>query len=227
VAVLEAQATLIRPTLACLGLILAGCAPAAAPPVGLGAYADEKEYLVPSTQGIVSRAQAASTGVTQYFQINAKRVCYSFQLPGTWEPMSEPGAARRLDGEGVVSAWVFNIAELGATSADGAIRKAAEQSGAVYAKERAGAPWTLTPYPPVPRAWSWLVPVTPTTSASAASIVPRWYVPAGDAWIAQFAIRVPPAMETDAFVTDVLTSLTTSREPRCYEARLRELGAVR
>ena len=214
-------------SIACLGLILAGCAPAPAPSGGPGAYTDEKEYYLPSTRDIVSRAQAAPAGVTQYFQINAKRVCYSFQLPGTWEPMSDPGGARRLDGKGVVSAWLFSIAELGATSAEGAIRKAAEQSGAVYAKERAGAPWTLTPFPPVPRAWYWLVPVTPTASGSVASIVPRWYVPAGNAWIAQFAIRVPPGMDTDAFVTDVLTSLTTSREPRCYEARLRELGAVR
>jgi hypothetical protein len=214
--------------LAGLGLILAGCAPAAAPPSGgPGAYTDEKEYYIPSNRGTVSRAEAAPNGVTQYFQINTKRVCYSFQLPGTWEPMSEPGVARRLDGKGVISAWLFSIAELNGTSAEGAIRRAAEQSGAVYAKERAGAPWTLTPYPLVPRAWYWMVPVTPTTSGSVASIVPRWYIPAGDAWIAQFAIRVPPGMDTDTFVASVLTSLTTSREPRCYEAKLRELGAIR
>src|SRR5215510_14547037 len=178
--------------MACLGLILAGCAPAVAPPSGgPGAYTDEKESYIPSNRGSLSRAEAAPVGVTHDFQINARRVCYSFQLPGTWEPMSEPGAARRLDGQGVISAWLFSIGELGATSAEAAIRKAAEQSGAVYAKERAGAAWTLTPYPPVPRTWYWILPVTPTTSGSVASIVPRWYVPADDAWIAQFSISVP------------------------------------
>ena len=213
--------------IAWLGVILAGCAPATAPPPGPGAYADEKEYYIPSSRGTVARAEAAATGVTQYFQINAKRVCYSFQLPGTWEPMNEPGTARRLDGKGVVSAWLFSVAELNATGVEGAIRKAAEQSGAVYSTERAGAPWTLTPYPPVPRAWFWTVPVTATTSGSVASIVPRWYIPTGDSWIAQVAIRVPPGIDTDTFVTSVLTSFSTSRDPRCYEAKLRELGAVR
>jgi hypothetical protein len=58
-------------------------------------------------------------------------------------------------------------------------------------------------------------------------VIPRWYVPAGGDWIAQFSIAVPPDVESDGFVTTVLTSLTTSREPRCYEARLRELGVVR
>jgi len=172
--------------LAGLGFILAGCAPATAPSSGgPGVYTDEKEYYVPSNRGTVSRTEAAPIGVTHYFQINTKRVCYSYQLPGTWEPMSEPGVARRLDGNGVISAWLFSIAELGGTSAEAAILRAAEQSGAVYAKDRAGAPWTLTPYPLVPRAWFWVVPVTPTASGSVASIVPRWYVPAGDAWIAQ------------------------------------------
>jgi hypothetical protein len=109
---------------------------------------------------------------------------------------------------------------MGGGSAENAIRKAAERSGELYARERAGAPWSLTPYPGAPGAWSWTVP-------AAGSIIPRWYLPAGDAWIAQFTIGVPPEVVADRFVADVLTSLTTSREPRCYEARLRELGGIR
>ena len=31
----------------------------------------------------------------------------------------------------------------------------------------------------------------------------------------------------DRFVDEVMRSLTTSREPRCYETRLRELGGIR
>ena len=106
---MDPRANALRVIAWLVGLVLAGCAPATAPSGGPGAYTDEKEYLVPSTHGTVSRAQAASTGVTQYFQINAKRLCYSFQLPGTWEPMSEPGAARRLDGVGAVRARRFTM----------------------------------------------------------------------------------------------------------------------
>src|SRR4030095_12798712 len=47
--------------------------------------------------------------------------------------------------------------------------------------------------------------------------------PGGVPWSAQFTIGVPPEVVADRFVADVLMSLTTSREPRCYEARLREL----
>jgi len=58
-------------------------------------------------------------------------------------------------------------------------------------------------------------------------IAPRWYLTVGDAWIAQFTIGTPPEMDRDALVAGVLERLTTSREPRCYEARMRALGAVR
>jgi hypothetical protein len=130
----------------------------------------------------------------------------------------------------MVGVLVFSVAEMGGGSVESAIRKAAERSGERLAKERAGAPWNLAPYPGVAGAWSWTVSAASPTSGpsgSAVSIVPRWYLPATDTWIAQFRIGVPPDMEPDRFVTDVLKSLTTSREPRCYETRLRELGGIR
>ena len=213
----------IRRFLAGVGLVLAGCAPAAAPPPTSGqlpAYSDGAEYFVPTMRGPVSRAQVGTAGVTHYFQINSKHICYSFQVPGVWRLGREPGVLRRLDDQEMVGALFFGIAELGGGSADNAIRKAAERSGELYAKERAGAPWSLTPYPGSTGVWSWTVP-------AASSIVPRWYLPAGGAWIAQFTIAVPPEVVADRFVDDVLKSLTTSREPRCYEARLRELGGIR
>jgi hypothetical protein len=61
----------------------------------------------------------------------------------------------------------------------------------------------------------------------ASAIVPRWYLPAGGSWIAQFTIAVPPEVVADRFIDDVLRSLTTSREPHCYEATLRQLGGIR
>ena len=45
------------------------------------------------------------------------------------------------------------IVELGGGSADNAIQKAAKRSGELYAKERAGAPWSLTPL-----ATPWMLP---------------------------------------------------------------------
>jgi len=168
----------------------------------------------------VSRAQVGTAGVTHYFLTNSKQICYSFQVPGVWRLRREPGVLRRLDDQGMVGLLFFGIAELGGGSAESAIRKAAERSGEVYAKERAGAPWSLAPYPGTPGAWSWTVPTS-------ATIVPRWYLPAAGAWIAQFTIAVPPEVVVDRFVDDVLRSLTTSREPRCYEATLRQLGGIR
>ena len=212
-----------RRLLACVGLLLAGCAPAAAPSASgqLPAYSDGTEYFVPTIREPVSRSQVGTAGVTHYFQINSKHLCYGFQVPGIWRLGREPGVLRRLDDNGMVGVLLFGIAEVGGGSVESAIQKAAERSGELYAKQRAGAPWSLMPYRGVPGAWSWTVP------AAGASIVPRWYLPAGGAWIAQFTIGVPPEVNTDQFVADVLKSLTTSREPRCYEARLRELGGIR
>jgi hypothetical protein len=119
---------------------------------------------------------------------------------------------------------------LGGGFPEHAIRKAAERTGELYAKERGSVPWTLTPYSRVPGAWQWTLPSKGTVSESASSVVgvaPRWYLPVGDAWIAQFTIGAPAELDGDAFVTKVLTSLTTSHEPRCYEGRLRELGGIR
>ena len=64
-----------------------GCAPAGGMRDGGPAqkYADGMEYYVPSNSGAMSRSAAAPAGVTQYFQINTGRVCFSFQMPGTWE----------------------------------------------------------------------------------------------------------------------------------------------
>ena len=142
----------IRRLLASAGLILAGCAPTAAPPTTgqLPAYSDGAEYFVPTMRGPVSRAQVGTAGVTHYFQINSKHICYSFEVPGVWRLGREPGVLRRLDDQGMVGILFFGIAELGGGSADNAIRKAAERSGELYAKERAGAPWSLTPYPGSP-----------------------------------------------------------------------------
>lgn len=215
-----------------LALLVASCAPVTAPPAEsrLPIYADTMEYWVPTTRGKMSRGDTATTGVTHYFQTNTRRVCYAFQVRGTWEAGREAGVLRRLDGKGIVGVLLLSVADLGGGSMEDAIRKAAERSGDLYAKERGDVPWTLTPYPRVPGAWHWTLPVEGTVRGrpdSVVQIAPRWYLPVGDAWIAQFTIGVPRKVDSDVFVIDVLKSLTTSREPRCYEARLRELGAVR
>jgi hypothetical protein len=216
----------------CFALVLARCAPVKVPAARteLPAYADGMEYIVPMKLGRISRAQAAATGVTHYFRIDTKSVCYSFQVPGTWEAGLESAMLRRLDGKALVGVLLFSLRQLAARSTEEAIRKAAERSGKLYAKESGGAPWNLTPDERVPGTWQWTMPVQNTINGrpgGAVRIVPRWYLPVGDEWIAQFTIAVPPDVDRDAFVTDVLTSLTTSRESRCYEARLRELGGVR
>ena len=56
-----------------------------------------------------------------------------------------------------------------------------------------------------------------TVSGRRGNVVLRWYLPIGDAWIAQFTIDSPPDVDPEAFVASVLESLTTSNEPRCYE----------
>lgn len=192
-------------------------------------YADATEYVVPTNRGMMSRGKAATTGVTRYFQINTRRICYSFQAPGTWEAGREPGLIRRLDGRGLVGVLLLSVADLGG-SVENAIRKATERSDELYAKERGGVPSSLVPYPKVPGAWHWTLPVEgtdPSRPDGVIQIIPRWYLPVGGVWIAQFTIGVPPDVDRDAFVTGVLASLTTSREPRCYEAQLRELGGAR
>lgn len=212
-----------------LALVLAGCALAGAQPANtdLPKYAEGMEYYIPTTHGVVPRRHAATVGVTHYFQINTTRICYNFQLPGTWEAGRESAVLRRLDGKGLVGILLFNVAELGAVSMEAAIRKAAERSGELYLKERGGAPWTLTPYPKIAGAWKWTVEGTVSgPSGSVIRIIPRWYLPVGDTWLAQFSIGVPSDVDNDAFVTAVLRNLTTSREPRCYEQRMRELGGI-
>jgi hypothetical protein len=82
---------------------------------------------------MVSRAQAATTGGTYYFQTNAQRACYAFRVPGTWELGREHAVLHRLDGNGVVGVLLFGVRELGAMDAQDAIRTAAERSGQAYA----------------------------------------------------------------------------------------------
>src|SRR5207249_7976208 len=193
-------------SVACLAFMLTGCAPATAPPAGvsLPAWTDAMEYYVPTNRGMMSRGQAAASGLTHYFHIRTRRVCYSFQVRGTWEAGRESGVVRRLDGKGLVGVLLLSVADLGGGSVEGAIRKAAERSDELYAKERGRVSSTLTPYPRVPGAWHWTLPVEGTVSdrpGSVARIVPRWYLPVGDAWIAQFTIGAPPDVDDDAFVT--------------------------
>jgi hypothetical protein len=216
--------------LVCVALVLAGCG-SAGPGQGrpLPVYEDAMEYHVRTSRGLRSRAEAATEGQTYYFQVNSPRICYGFQVPGTWEAGREPGVLRRIDGRGLVGVLLLSVRELGARSPDEALRRAAERSRELSAPERGGKPWTLEPYPRVPGAWHWTLPLDPgpLEPPGKVNVIPRWYVPAGADWIAQFSIGIPPGIDSDGFVTAVLTSLTTSREPRCYEARLRELGVVR
>jgi hypothetical protein len=219
-------------SLACIALLFAGCAATGAQPNRdrLPAYADGMEYHVPTNRGTLLREQAATTGLTYYFHVNTRRVCYSFQVPGTWAAGREAGVLRRLDGKGLLGVSLLNMAELSKGSVEDAISKAAERSDQLYAKERGGTPSILAPYPNVAGAWHWKVPVEGSVSdrpGTVVRIVPRWYLPVADVWIAQFAIGAPADADADTFVSSVLTSLTISREPRCYEPRLRELGAVR
>ena len=52
-------------SVACLAFMLTGCAPATVPPAGtsLPAWTDEMEYYVPTNRGMLSRGQAAATGM--------------------------------------------------------------------------------------------------------------------------------------------------------------------
>lgn len=216
-------------SIACVALLSASCTATGAQPgrERFPAYADGMEYYVPTNRGSMSRRQAATTGTTHYFHVNTKRICYSFQVPGTWVHGREAGVLRRLDGKGLVGVSVATVAELSAGSVEDAIRTAAERSDRLYAKATGPMPSTLAPYRPVSGAWHWKVSIEGTGSdGSVVRIVPRWYLPIANVWIAQFAIGAPPDIDRDTFVTGVLTSLTISREPRCYEARLRELGGV-
>jgi hypothetical protein len=217
--------------LAAVTLLAAGCAPVTATRRGepFLDYADGREYIMPTHQGPMA-PEAAGSGTTHYVHANSRRICYAFQVPGTWEPGREIAMLRRVDGKGLVGVLLLDVHELGATSTEEAIRVAAERSHQLYAEEAGTAPWTLQPYPRVPRAWMWTLRATGTIAGKPGAVVtvlPRWFLPVGDQWIAQFTIGAPLDVDREAFVAGVLQSLTTSREPRCYEARLRELGAVR
>ena len=190
-------------------------------------YRDGSEYFWPTTRGLVSRSAAAAAGATYYFQIDSKRVCWAFEVPGTWQLGREAGVLRRIDGKGVAAVWLFGLRDIDATSMEDAIRKAAAQSDQQFVKHMPGARSTLTPYPRMPGAWQWTLPARTEESGRIVMIPPRWYLPVGDTWLAQFTLAVPPGVDADAFVGGVLQSLTTSREARCYEARMRELGALR
>ena len=190
-------------------------------------YRDGSEYFWPTTRGLVSRS-AAPTGVTYYFQVDSKRVCWAFEVPGTWQLGREAALLRRIDGKGVAGVWLFGLRDIGATSMEDAILKAAAQSDQQFARHLPGAARsTLTPYPRVPGAWQWTLPPRTEESGRIVMAPPRWYLPVGDAWLAQFTLAVPPDVDADTFVGGILQSLTTSREARCYEARMRELGALR
>ena len=208
---------------------LAGCAQAATsrdawqPP----AYAEQQEYFVPTNQVRMPRAQAATTGTTYYFQTDTKRRCYAFRLPGTWELGSQQALLRRIDGSEVVGVLLFGVRELGASSAQDAIRNAAERSGEQHTTNAGPVPWKLVPYAPVAGAWHWTVPREFTEGTTRVRIVERWFVPVDDEWIAQFTIGVRRDDKREAFIEAVIRSLTTSREPRCYEKHLIELGGVR
>ena len=58
----------------------------------------------------------------------------------------------------------------------------------------------------------WTLPITATVGRSPGSVgvAARWYLPVGDARIAQFTIGAPPELDGDAFVTNVLTLLRRS-----------------
>ena len=212
-----------------MALLLAGCgqAPTAHAAEELPADAEESEYFVPTVRGQVSRAQAATTGVTHYFQTSRSRLCYSVRVPGTWELGREPALLRRLDGGALVGVQLLGLRELGADSVEDAIRIAAERSGKLYAPELGSAPWTLAPYARIPGAWQWMLQGERVDERRRLRATPRWYRAVGEDWIAQFTIGAARVADHDAFVDGVITSLTTSGEPRCFERELRELGGIR
>jgi hypothetical protein len=102
-----------------------------------------------------------------------------------------------------------------------------EYFGKIYAPDFGALPWTLAPYARIPGAWQWTVPREIADGRGKIRIAPRWYLSVGDEWIAQFAIGAPRDVDRDAFVDGVINSLTTSRQPRCYERELREVGGIR
>jgi hypothetical protein len=217
---------------AAAAVVLTGCATASSSrqttsaAESLPAYSDGTEYFVPT-----SRLRATPTaGVTYYFQTNTKRICYAFHVPGTWELGRQQAMLRRVDGGALVGVLLLGVRELGAASVEDGIRKAAERSGQTYATNLGPVPWTLAPYARVPGAWVWSIPVDLVPREHPDSVVrmmPRWFVPVGHEWIGQFSIGAPSDVDRDAFVEDVIRSLTITREARCYQDRLRELGGIR
>lgn len=151
------------------------------------------------------------------------------ELPAYGEESGrEPALLRRLDGGGLVGVQLLGVRELGAGSVEDAMRIAAERSGKLYAPEvGTAAPWTLAPYPRIPGTWQWTMRAERIDERRRVRAIPRWYRAVGEDWIAQFSIGAARETDHDAFVDGVITSLTTSSEPRCFERELRELGAIR
>jgi hypothetical protein len=194
-------------------------------------YDADTEYFVPTLRGTLSRTHAAIQGRTYYFQTASRRPCYSFHVPGTWELDREAAMLRRIDGGGMVGVLVFSLEETGSESHEQAIRIAAERSAKIYADVMGDAAWTLDRHPSIRDAWVWQVPDSVRAAqqrpGTTTSIVPRYFMPVGDHWIAQFTVGSPADLDGEAFVDDVLRSFAMTRAPRCYEDRLRELGGIR
>jgi hypothetical protein len=216
-------------TCAAVAVLVAGCTPTISPrPVeDLPTYTVPSEYFVSTERGRSSRAEAATKGTTYYFQTHDRRPCYGFHVPGTWELGRQNAMLRRIDGRAMVGVLLMNLRELEATSVDQAIKNAAERGTELYARELGRAvPWTLAPYARIPGVWHLTARFERESSDRWSRPIPRWYRAVGDDWIAQFSIGAPRDVDPDAFVDDVIRSLTTNLEPRCFETRLRELGAI-
>jgi hypothetical protein len=184
---------------------LAGCATSARP------HSHGTEHVIPT----LTR--------TYYFQGVPQPICYSFHVPGQWAMGRAPGLLRRADGRALAGVLLWRTSELGGGSVEDAIREAADRSAQSYELSVGPFPWTLVPFAPVPGAWAWH-PREFSRDDRIVRLAPKWFVPAGAEWIAVVTIGTPPGADRDAFAEGVIRSLSTTREPRCYEERMRQLG---
>lgn len=194
--------------LAILVAVLTGCA--APRPAGEGA-----EYLIPTPTR------------TYYFQSVPQRICYSFHVPGQWGMGATPALLQRPDGRGLVGVLMWSVTELGGGSVEAALQAAAERSARPYDSDTGRLPWTLVPFRRVPGVWEWHVPRQFWRQDRVVSVIPKWFVPLSEGWIAEFTIGAPPETDPDTFVETVIRSLSTTHEPRCYADRMRQLRLER
>jgi hypothetical protein len=166
---------------------------------------------------------------TTFFNYDATRLCYMYEVSGDWRPAGEQGLLRSSDGRELAGVLLWSESDLAHFEGPDLISRAAKRITQEYEK-RQGRPLTdvqLIPFESIIRvgAMKWLASWPGEYAGKAALLkASKVLVEIAPAWIAQ--ITVAGTQDDDRLAKKILEALDTSSDPNCYRELKQKLHAV-